>query len=151
MIDGVMVKKLKWNTDERGKLMEILRIDDDIYSEFGQVYVTTAYPNVVKAWHYHKLQDDYMTVVKGMMKIVLYDGRENSKTKGEVNVFYVGEHSPMVVRIPKEVYHGFMCVSENEAYVINVVTKPYNRDNPDEYRLPWNTDKIPYDWERKNG
>jgi len=151
MIEGVKIKKLKSNPDERGKLMEILRIDDEIYPEIGQVYVTTGFPDIVKAWHYHKLQDDHMTVVKGMMKIVLYDGRDDSRTKGEVNEFYVGEYNPILVKIPKKVYHGFMCVSESEAYVINIVTKPYNKKVPDEYRLPWNTDKIPYKWERKNG
>ena len=151
MIEGVKIKKLKWNPDERGKLMEILRNDDEIYSEIGQVYVTTGFPDIVKAWHYHKFQDDHMTVVKGMMKIVLYDGREDSHTKGKVNELYVGEYNPILVKIPRHVYHGFMCVSESEAYVINIVTKSYNREEPDEYRLPWNTDKIPYKWKRKNG
>ena len=61
MIDGVKVKKLKVIPDERGWLMEILRCDDEIYKEFGQVYMTTAYPGVVKAWHFHKKQTDNFT------------------------------------------------------------------------------------------
>ena len=84
MIDGVMIKKLKVIADERGRLMEILRADDEMFTGFGQVYMTTAYPGVVKGWHYHKRQSDNMAVVRGMMKIVLYDGREGSKTSGEV-------------------------------------------------------------------
>ncbi|HEC78366.1 MAG TPA: dTDP-4-dehydrorhamnose 3,5-epimerase, partial [candidate division WOR-3 bacterium] len=65
LIDGVSIKNLRVIPDERGRLMEILRSDDEQFSKFGQVYITTAYPGVVKAWHYHKLQDDNMTVIKG--------------------------------------------------------------------------------------
>ena len=81
MIDGVQVKKLKVIADERGRLMEILRSDDEIFGGFGQVYMTTAYPGVVKAWHYHHEQDDCFTCVKGMMTLVLYDNREGSPGK----------------------------------------------------------------------
>ena len=100
MIKGVKVKQLKILPDERGRLMEILRVDDELFKDFGQVYMTTAYPGVVKAWHYHKLQYDNFAVVKGMMKLVLYDSRENSPTKGEINEFFVGEYNPILVQIP---------------------------------------------------
>jgi len=112
MIKGVKVKKLKVMPDERGRLMEILRADDEVFEKFGQVYMTTAYPGVVKAWHYHKNQADNMAVVKGMMKIVLYDNRKSSSTRGEVNEFFVGEHNPILITIPREVYHGFKCISD---------------------------------------
>ncbi len=151
MIDGVKIKNLKVICDERGRLMEILRSDDELFSKFGQVYMTTAYPSVVKAWHYHKHQTDNMSVVKGMMKIVLYDDREGSKTKGEVNQFFAGEHNPILVSIPEMVYHGFKCVSETEAIVINVPTNIFNYKQPDEYRIDPHNNTIPYDWSRKDG
>ena len=68
MIEGVKTKKLRVIPDERGRLMEILRSDDDLFDKFGQVYMTTAYPGVVKGWHYHKVQTDHFCVVYGMMK-----------------------------------------------------------------------------------
>ena len=151
MIKGVKVKKLKVMPDERGRLMEILRADDEAFEKFGQVYMTTAYPGVVKAWHYHKNQADNMAVVKGMMKIVLYDDREDSPTKGEVNEFFVGEHNPILITIPREVYHGFKCISDEEAVVINTPTNTYNYESPDEYRVDPHKNSIPYDWERKDG
>ena len=67
MIEGVRFKKLRSIPDERGQLMEILRADDECFVKFGQVYLTSAYPGVVKAWHYHKVQADNFAVVKGMM------------------------------------------------------------------------------------
>lgn len=151
MIEGVKIKKLKVIPDERGRLMEILRADDEVFTKFGQVYMTTAYPGVVKAWHYHKKQTDNMTVVKGMMKIVLYDDRKDSPTRGETNEFFVGEHNPLLVTIPEEVYHGFKCISGEEAIVINIPTNTYNYKNPDEYRIDPHCNDIPYDWGRKDG
>ena len=130
MIDGVQVKKLRLIPDERGRLMEILRLDDDIFLKFGQVYLTTTYPQVVKAWHYHKKQHDFITCVKGMLKLVLYDDREGSSTRGEINEFFIGDYNPSLVCVPNMVYHGWKCISEDEALVVNVPTEPYNMDEP---------------------
>jgi dTDP-4-dehydrorhamnose 3,5-epimerase len=151
MIDGVKVKQLKIIPDERGRLMEILRSDDEIFEKFGQVYMTTAYPGVVKAWHYHKMQDDHFSVVKGMLKLALYDGREGSATRGEVNEFFLGESNPILVKIPQGIYHGFKGIGTEETLVINVVTMPYNRLEPDEYRIDPHDNDIPYDWSRRDG
>lgn len=151
MIDGVVTRKLKVIPDERGRLMEILRSDDELFSRFGQVYMTTAYPGVVKGWHYHKVQTDHIAVVKGMLKLVLYDNRDNSPTKGEINEFFLGEHNPVLVKIPPLVLHGFKCISEEEAVCINVPSEVYNYDQPDEFRVDPHKNDIPYAWERKDG
>lgn len=151
MIDGVKIKKLKVIPDERGRLMEILRADDPFFEKFGQVYLTTAYPGVVKGWHYHKKQADNMAVLKGMMKIVLYDSRKKSRTYGEINEIFAGVHNPVLVHIPSLVFHGFKCVSEEEALVVNIPTEVYNYERPDEYRVPAHGGRIKYDWERKDG
>ncbi len=151
MIDGVETKNLRVIPDERGRLMEVLRSDWDMFTEFGQAYVTTAYPGVVKAWHYHKGQADRMTVIRGMMKIVLFDSREDSPTKGEVNEFFCGVYNPIILKIPKMVYHGFKCISEEEAIVINIPDSLYNYKEPDEFRVDPHDNDIPYDWNRKDG
>ena len=148
MIDGVRTKKLRVIPDERGRLMEILRCDDELFVKFGQIYVTTAYPGVVKGWHYHKKQYDNFAVIVGMMKIVLYDGREGSPTRGEVNEFFLGSHNTELLQIPPKVIHGFKCISETEAMCLNIPTNTYNYATPDEYRLPAHTDQIPYQWDR---
>jgi dTDP-4-dehydrorhamnose 3,5-epimerase len=146
LIDGVVTKPLRINADERGFLMEVMRPDWDIYKKFGQVYVTSAYPGVVKGWHYHKKQYDHFVVVHGMMKVVLYDSREGSTTCGKINEFFLGERNPTMVKIPPFVYHGFKCIGTEEALVVNVPTEMYDYAEPDEYRLPPDTKEIPYDW-----
>ncbi len=148
MINGVLVKKLKIIPDDRGRLMEILRNDDEIFEKFGQVYMTTAFPGVVKAWHYHKKQTDHFTCIRGKMRLGLYDARKSSSTFGNVEEYIISLDNPMLVKIPPEVYHGFKSVGSEEAVVINTVTLPYNPKEPDEYRLdPYDND-IPFDWKK---
>lgn len=146
LIAGVKIKKLKPIHDERGFLMEILRSDEEIFLKFGQVYITTAYPGVVKAWHYHKKQTDNFTVVRGTSKVALFDNREESPTKGLINEFITGPHNPILIQIPKMVYHGFKCISKEDTMVINIPTQTYNYKEPDEFRIdPFRSD-IPYNW-----
>ncbi len=149
MIHGVRTKTLRVIPDERGRLMEILRSDDELFIRFGQVYMTTAHPGVVKGWHYHKKQVDHFAVVKGMIKLVLCDQRENSPTRGEINEFFLGEHNPLLVQIPALVLHGFKCVGAEEAVVINCPTEVYNPREPDEFRVDPFSPQVPYDWATK--
>ena len=146
MIEGVVTRQLRLIADERGWLMEVLRSDWELFEKFAQAYVTAAYPEVVKAWHMHKKQTDNIACVKGMVKLVLCDGRKNSKTKGEINEFVIGEKNPLLVKIPPQVWHGFKAIGEETALVMNVPTNLYNYKKPDEHRLPPDTEKIPYDW-----
>jgi dTDP-4-dehydrorhamnose 3,5-epimerase len=151
VIEGVKVKHLRVLPDERGRLMEILRRDDECFTQFGQAYITTVYPGVVKAWHYHKVQHDNFAVVAGMVQIVIYDARDDSPTQGEVNIFHVGIHNPMLIHVPPFVYHGFKNVGTEEAIVLNLPTEVYNYSVPDEYRLDPHSKDIPHDWTRRDG
>jgi dTDP-4-dehydrorhamnose 3,5-epimerase len=151
LIHGVNVKPLKVIADERGYLMEMLRADDPFFQKFGQCYVSVAYPGVVKGWHYHKVQTDHFVIVKGMMKVVLYDRREDSPTRGMVNEFFMGEKNPVLVTIPPGVLHGMKGIGTEPAMLVNTPTEPYRYDQPDEFRVDPHQNDIPYRWERKDG
>ncbi len=146
MIQGVEVKRLTRHADERGYLMELLRSDDEIFNKFGQCYVSMNYPNVIRAWHWHQKQDDHFVVVKGMIRVGLCDMREGSPTRGEVNEFYLGENNDIVLKIPVGVAHGYKTVGVEPSLLVNFPSEVYNPEEPDEYRLPWNTDQIPFNW-----
>ena len=94
-------------------------------------------------------QTDNFTVVKGMAKVVLYDGRENSPTYGEANEFFMGEHNPILLVIPPYVLHGMKGIGTEPAYLINCPTESYDHDSPDEYRVAQDSGEVPYDWELK--
>ena len=147
MIQGVEIKQLARHADERGFLMELLRSDDSIFTSFGQCYVSMNYPGVIRAWHWHKKQDDFFVVVKGMIKVGLYDQREKSPTQGEAAAFYLGDNNNIMLKIPVGVVHGYKTVGTEPSLLINFPSQLYNPQEPDEYRLPWNTDQIPFDWD----
>jgi len=147
MIEGVEIKKLNRHADERGFLMELLRADDPIFTNFGMAYVSMNYPGIVRAWHYHKKQDDYFVVVKGMAKVALYDMREGSPTRGQVDEYYLGENNNIVLHIPVGVAHGYKTVGTEPSFLINFPSEPYDAQEPDEYRLPWDAEQIPYSWD----
>ena len=145
MIEGVKVKELKVIPDDRGRLMEILRVSETKVQP-QQVYLTTAYENVVKdkeCFHMHKNQTDFFCCIKGKIKLVLVDTRESSKTRGKINEFEIGEENFCLVTIPKRVLHAFKSL-KGEAIILNCIDHEYIREDPDEFRIK---NKY-YDWDK---
>lgn len=151
LINNVVIKKLNTILDERGYLQECFRSDWPIFKKFGQAYITVAFPNVVKAWHSHKIQTDNMVCINGNAKLVLCDNRKNSSTYRMINELFFGEKNPLLIIIPPNIWHGFKAIGGKKITVLNIPTELYNYDEPDEYRLPYDTDEIDYDWEIKMG
>lgn len=144
-IEGVICKSLIVHADERGWLMEILRADEQLFDKFGQCYVTVTHNSAIKGFHMHRRQTDYIVCVRGMLKMVLYDGRDDSHTAGNIAEIYIGDMNPTLVIIPPGVYHGWKAYA-GDAYVINCPTIPYDSTHPDECRM--DPHGIGYDWDR---
>jgi dTDP-4-dehydrorhamnose 3,5-epimerase len=145
-IHGVAVRPQRLIPDDRGFLMEMLRSDWPEFRRFGQAYVTACYPGVVKAWHFHTRQWDNFSCVHGVAKVVLYDARADSPTRGAVNEFYTGPLHPILIAIPPMVYHGFTAVGIDPVLVVNIPTELYDYETPDEHRVPFDDPSIPYRW-----
>ena len=126
--------------------MEILRDDDELLKRFGQASLSKSYPGVIKAFHYHKRQDDIWFFPVGNAQVVLHDMREDSPTKGATNVFYLGEDNPQIVVIPVGVAHGYRVLGNTPAVIVYFTTESYDPKNPDEYRVAWDDPSIGFDW-----
>lgn len=150
MIEGVKVKELLRHADDRGYFMEVLRDDDRLLERFGQFSMSIAFPGVIKAFHYHKLQDDLWFFAKGNAQTVLYDLRDDSATPGASAVFYMGEHHPLLLTIPAGVAHGYRVLGNEPAILTYLTTKSYDQLQPDEYRIPWDDPQIGFDWRTQN-
>ena len=149
MIDGVNVVPLKKNVDERGMIMHMLKATDEHYLEFGEIYFSCGYPGVVKAWHIHKEMTLSNCVIVGMVKLVLYDGRANSPTKGELMELFIGEHNYCLVQIPPGITNGYKAYGDKMAILANCATMPHDREELI-YIDPFDND-VPYDWSLKHG
>ena len=148
MIDGVLIHPLRQIADERGKIMHMLRADDSHFERFGEIYFSVVYPHVVKAWHVHSIMTLNYAVVSGMIKLVLYDNRPTSATKGEVQEIFLGEDNYVLVRVPPEVANGFKGIGTKPAIVANCATCPH--DPAEIRRIDPTQNSIPYDWSLKH-
>ena len=159
MIKGVKIKKLivhqdifdeKEKVEQPGFLMEILRNDEDLLKKFGQTTFTVAYPGTIKAFHWHKKQDDLGFVATGQAMVVLYDLRKDSPTKGETQVIMAGEGDYKLIVIPAGVAHGYKVLSKKPVLLFYYTTETYDSKNPDEERIPFDDSQIGFDWSVKD-
>lgn len=148
-IHDVETRDLQVNADERGHLVEVFREDWAEYDpEPAMSYFSMTYPGTIRAWHRHvRGQVDHFVCAKGRIKVGIYDDRADSPTQGALDTFVIGEHNETLVRVPGDCWHGFKVIGEKPAYLINFPTNLYEYEDPDEERLPYDTDRIPLDWE----
>jgi dTDP-4-dehydrorhamnose 3,5-epimerase len=146
MIDGVVIKPLRQVLDERGKIMHMLRNDDPEFEAFGEIYFSGVYPGAIKGWHLHRRMTLNYAVPFGSIKLVLYDDRPLSNTRGELMEIFTGPDNYCLIRIPPDVWNGFKGVGTTPAIVANCSTIPH--DPREIERLDPHDPSIPYKWER---
>lgn len=135
-IQNVGYVPLKVNIDDRGYLIEIVRATDPFMKKFGQVYlVGDTTRGIIRAYHRHDVLWDYFFISHGSAKFILVDDRKESPTFGHINVFIISEKNPTVLVVPPGVYHGWMSL-EDDTQMISTASEVYNREKPDEYRIP---------------
>ncbi len=148
MINGVQINPLKQIPDERGKVMHMMKAEDAVFSSFGEIYFSRVYPGAVKAWHLHDRMTINYAVPHGKIKLVLFDDRADSSTKGEIQEIFLGEDNYQLVTIPPFVWNGFKGIGTETALVANCASIPHD---PNEItRLDPDDCFIPYNWELKN-
>lgn len=148
MIDGVVITPLKQIHDERGKVMHMLRNDAAYFQGFGEIYFSCVYPGAIKGWHIHKRMTLNYAVPFGNIKFVLYDDREGSKTKGEIQELFLGPDNYCLVTVPPLVWNGFKGIGSTMAVVANCASIAHDSTEID--RLDPIINDIPYDWELKH-
>ena len=148
MIEGVQVVPLKRIPDERGTVMHMLRATDPHFVQFGEIYFSTIYPGAIKGWHLHELMTLNYACVSGRIKLVLYDDREDSNTRGELMEIFLGPDHYSLVQIPPRVWNGFKGMGREPAIVADVIDIPHSEAQS--LRLDPHDNHIPYDWSVKN-
>lgn len=149
MIDGVIITPLKKISDERGSVMHMLKNTDQVFKSFGEIYFSSVYPGVIKAWHLHKIMTLNYAVVLGEIKLVLFDPRQDSPTKGQIQEIFTGEKNYCLITVPPGVINGFKGLGTKEAVVANCSTHAH--DPAEIIRIDPFSKDIPYSWELKHG
>jgi dTDP-4-dehydrorhamnose 3,5-epimerase len=148
MINGVQVIPLARIPDERGTIFHMLKCTDPHFRQFGEIYFSTIYPGVIKGWHKHREMTLNYACIDGRIKLVLFDDREASPTKGELMVIFLGPDNYSLVIIPPEVWNGFKGMSAPHAIIANCCTHAHDPSNSE--RMDPFSNRIPYSWDVKH-
>ncbi|WP_439814327.1 dTDP-4-dehydrorhamnose 3,5-epimerase family protein [Zavarzinia sp. CC-PAN008] len=143
-IDGVAVRAVGNVLGDQGWLTEVWRQDWDDGHAVGQVFQKVLAPGGLSAWHAHAQTVDRLACAYGRIKLVLFDARSGSPSAGAVAVLRLGQERPATVLVPPGVWHGVQSIGDGPAILVNVVDRAYSYQAPDHYRLPPDTDQIPY-------
>ena len=151
-IEGVELVRLAPLVDHRGSLMEVVDLESPFWREpVVYAYQVAILPGRIKGWGMHKLQTDRYFVGSGRLRVVLYDGRVGSPSHGRFAQFHFADDSPGLLRIPPGVWHADQNIGDREARLLNFPTRPYDRADPDKYRIDPHSGAIPFDWELRDG
>jgi dTDP-4-dehydrorhamnose 3,5-epimerase len=151
-VDGVHVREVLHVPRDHGVITEMYRSEwDPTGLPVGHSYQSRLFPGAIGAWSCHARSIDRLFVNQGHVKLVLFDCRDDSPTAGQVNVIHCGDVRPMFVVVPIGVWHGLQNLGTGDALMINFPTLPYDYSDPDHYRLPWDSDQIPYRWIEAGG
>ena len=143
-IQGVEIIKKNQIVDDRGVILHMLRVDDKNYKKFGEIYFSSVNPNKIKAWQFHKLMTLNYAVVHGSIKLVLYDDRDESKTKGTIQEIILSNENHYLVSIPPKIWNGFCSSNNKHAILANCSDIPHDKEEI--IRLPFDDPKFPYKW-----
>ncbi|PJZ58158.1 dTDP-4-dehydrorhamnose 3,5-epimerase [Leptospira barantonii] len=144
-LEGVIVTSLKEIFDPKGSVLHMIRVDDPEYKGFGECYFSEVSPGAIKAWKLHTKQTQNFTVPVGKIKLVLFDDRENSSTKGKIQEIILGRPGHYQrVKIPPKIWYGFTCVSEEKAMIANFTDIPHDPNESE--RLPESDPLVPFTW-----
>jgi dTDP-4-dehydrorhamnose 3,5-epimerase len=148
-INGVIITPLKKIVDERGMVCHMLKKTDPTFKKFGEIYFTTCYPGVVKAWHIHTKMTINDCCIVGMVKLVAHDVRKGSSTKGATMEIFIGEDNYCVVQIPFGVANGYKAYGDKMAIMANCADMVHNKKELI-YIDPFHNE-FNYDWNIKHG
>lgn len=146
MIQDVKIIKKNIISDDRGKIIHMLRNDDKNFVKFGEIYFSYVYPKKIKAWHLHKIMTLNYVSVFGKIKLVLYDDRPESSTKGKIQEIILSNENHLLVSIPPLIWNGFTSADNNLAVLANCSDIPH--DKSEIIRLNFNDKKFPYTWRK---
>jgi dTDP-4-dehydrorhamnose 3,5-epimerase len=146
-IAGVHVREVLHVPRDHGIITEIYRPEwDPTGLPVVHAYQSRLFPGAIGAWSCHAVNIDRLFVNQSLVKVVLYDARKDSPTYGRINEFHIGDPRPTFMVLPPGVWHGLQNLGPIDALVINFPSNAYDYEDPDHYRLPLDTDAIPYRW-----
>lgn len=144
-IEGVIVQPLKQIADPRGSVLHMMRLDSELFKQFGEVYFSEIHPGKIKAWKRHKEQTQNLTVPVQRIRLVIYDARSHSTTFGKISEYELGRPDNYnLIQVPPMLWYGFQALNDQTALIANCADQPHIPGETE--TLSFDSDQIPYQW-----
>lgn len=143
-LEGVHFYDKKCFSDERGRVMHVLKTTDEHFEKFAEVYISTLRPFAKKGWKLHHRYTQNLCVISGDVQFVIYDARENSRTFGGVQTVCLGEDNYGLLKIPPGLIYAFCSLNDKEAVIVNCSSGVHDPDEAETFNL--NDKIVPYEW-----
>ena len=145
-IEGVTNISLRELADEHGAVLHMLRSDAPDFIKFGECYFSEVLPSAIKAWKSHSEQTQNIAVPVGRVRLVIYDDRVGSGTRGNLLIQELGRPDAYLrVKIPPGLWYGFACIGNTPALLANCADLPH--DPTESERKSAFDPSIPYNWQ----
>ena len=145
-IKGIKITPLKIISDHRGSVMHMLRNDSEVFEKFGEIYFSTVTKNGIKAWHLHKEATLNYVCVRGKVKLVLFDDRNSSLTKGKYQELILSPKNYFLVTVPPNIWNGFKNLDNEESIIANCLNIPHNETEM--VRESHDSKNFSFDWSK---
>ena len=143
-IDGLIITPLKQFKSQNGKVMHMLKENDKVYKRFGEIYFSLTNPGIIKGWYQHKKNTSNFAVIKGILKLVIFDDRSFSNSSKRIKEIILSEDNYSLITIPPLIWYGFKSIGNDVAILANCTDFPH--DQSESNRIDVDDSSIPYDW-----
>src|SRR5881392_2287620 len=118
-IDGVVVREVLHVPRDHGVITETFRPEwDPTGLPVVHIYQSRLFPGAIGAWSCHAKTIDRLFINQGHVKLVLFDGREDSATFRRVMELHAGDARPALVVLPVGVWHGLQNLGSGDALMV---------------------------------
>lgn len=145
-IEGVFTFPLRVTSDDLGAVMHMLRADSPGFEGFGEIYFSVVRSGAIKAWKRHHRMVQNFAVPVGAIRLVIYDSREDSPTRGAIKEVRTGLALDRyeLVRIPPMVWYGFQGLGTGDSLIANCASIAHDPNEVD--RAHFKGGDVPYVW-----
>ena len=142
-IDGVLIIPQKIIDVIGGDVLHGMKSSDPGYMGFGEAYFSMVDPGVVKAWKRHREMTLNLIIPFGAVRLVFYDDRGNSMSKGRYKEIIISRDNYCRVKVPPMVWFGFQGVYQNTSVLLNIADVEHSPGEVDKKDI----NDIKYSWE----
>lgn len=141
-VEGVLVTPLKIISNPKGDIFHGMKRSDAGFRDFGEAYFSTIIAGEIKGWKKHREMVLNIVVPQGSIRFVVFDDRDNSRTKGNFFSITLSTENYCRLTVPPGVWMAFCGIGKQTNLLLNMASIEHDPGEAENRDL----DSIDYDW-----